>query len=31
MTRDIPLVQVEDIFTASDDQGAIAAAIYRGF
>jgi D-alanyl-D-alanine carboxypeptidase/D-alanyl-D-alanine-endopeptidase (penicillin-binding protein 4) len=31
MTRDIPLVQIEDIFTASDDQGVIAAAIYSGF
>ena len=31
MTRDIPLLKVEDIFTASDDQGVIAAALYSGF
>jgi D-alanyl-D-alanine carboxypeptidase/D-alanyl-D-alanine-endopeptidase (penicillin-binding protein 4) len=31
MTRDIPLAQIQDIFTASDDQGVIAAAIYSGF
>ena len=31
MTRDIPIQKIETIFTASDDQGAIAAAIYSGF
>jgi serine-type D-Ala-D-Ala carboxypeptidase/endopeptidase (penicillin-binding protein 4) len=31
MTRDVPIVKIEDIFTASDDQGALAAAIYSGF
>ena len=31
MTRDIPIQKIETVFTASDDQGAIAAAIYSAF